>query len=176
MDQEPGSDRLFGAIDGRAEEERRIIRADAEARAAQILGQAEERVEALKAEAMRALEKELAAHRQRLHGEARMKARGEALQAKRRLLAEAFERAGTEIARLRGSPEAAEVMRSLSAEAAAAVGEPCKVETSAEDGTVVASSPDGSRAADNGLASRLKRAQMVDEPEVARRLFGKRGA
>jgi vacuolar-type H+-ATPase subunit E/Vma4 len=174
MDKEPGSDKLFGAIDQRAEEERRTIRAEAEARCRQILGQADARVEALKAEAMQALEKELAGHRQRLRGEARMKARGEALQVKRRLLAQAFERAGAEIALLRGSPAAAEVFRSLSAEAAAAVGEPCTVEASAEDGTVVATSPDGSRGADNGLVSRLRRAQMVDEPEVARRLFGKR--
>jgi vacuolar-type H+-ATPase subunit E/Vma4 len=176
MDQEPGPDKLFGAIDRRAEEERHAIHAEAEARAGQILIDADARVHALKAEAMQALEKELAGHRQRLRGEARMKARGEALQVKRRLLAEAFGRARAEIERLRGSPAAAEMMRSLAAEAAAAVGEPCTVKTCPEDGTVVASSPDGSRGADNGLASRLRRAQVVDESEVARRLFGKRGA
>jgi vacuolar-type H+-ATPase subunit E/Vma4 len=55
------------------------------------------------------------------------------------------------------------------------VGQPCTVETSTAEGTAVASSPDGSRRADNSLGSRLKRAQVVDESEVARRLFGKRG-
>jgi V/A-type H+/Na+-transporting ATPase subunit E len=169
-------DRLFGAIDQRAEEERRTIRTEAEGRARQILAEADARIEALKAEAMRALEKEMAGHRQRLHGDARMKARGEALQVKRRLLAEAFELAGAEIERRRGSPAEAEMMRALAAEAAAAVGEPCAVRTSAEDGTVTATSTDGSRGADNGFASRLRRAKVVDESEVARRLFGKRGA
>ena len=170
------SDRLFGAIDQRAEEERRTIRVEAEARAAQILAEAEARVESLRAEAMRALEKEMVGHRQRLRGEAQMKARGEALQVKRRLLAEAFDLARAEIERRHGSPAEAQMIRSLAAEAAAAVGEPCTVETCPEDGTVRAASPDGSRGADNGLASRLRRAKVVDESEVARRLFGKRGA
>ena len=176
MDEQQGSGGLFDAIDRRADQERRAIGEEAEARARQILGTADERVGELRAEAMRGLEKELAGHRQRLHGEARMKARAEALVVKRRLLADAFERARAEIERLRGSPAAPEMLKALAAEAAAAVGEPCNVEVRAEDGTVVASAPDGSRAADNGLASRLSRARMVDEPEVARRLFGKRGA
>jgi vacuolar-type H+-ATPase subunit E/Vma4 len=175
MDQETGSDTLFGAIDKRGEEERRTIHVDAEARCRQVLAEADSRIELLKTEALRALERELAGDRQRLLGEARMKARAEGLQVKRRLIAEAFERAGKEIERLRASPDAAEMLRSLAAEAAAAVGEPCTVEMSPADGTAVAASPDGSRRADNGLAARLKRAQVVDESEVARRLFGKRG-
>jgi vacuolar-type H+-ATPase subunit E/Vma4 len=175
MDQEAGSDTLFGAIDKRGEEERRTIRVDAEARCRQVLAEADSRIEVLKAEATRALERELAGDRQRLLGEARMKARAEGLHVKRRLIAEAFERAGKEIERLRASPGAPEMLRSLAAEAATAVGEPCTVQASSADGTAVAASPDGSRRADNSLASRLKRAQVVDESEVARKLFGKRG-
>jgi vacuolar-type H+-ATPase subunit E/Vma4 len=183
MDQEQGPDTLFGAIDRRGEEERRAIRGDAETRCRQILAEADSRIEALKAEAMRALERELAGDRQRLLGEARMKARAEGLRVKRRLIAEAFARAGKEIERRRASPEAEEALKSLAAEAAAAVGQPCTVETSPEEGTAVAFSPDGSRRADNSLASRLKRALIVDESDVAHRLFtqlrqereGKRG-
>jgi vacuolar-type H+-ATPase subunit E/Vma4 len=175
MVQEPGSDTLFGAIDKRGEEERRAIHVDAEARCRQVRADAQSRIEALKAEAMRALERELAGDRQRLLGEARMKARSEALQVKRRLIAEAFERAEKEIERLRATPRASDALRFLAAEAEAAVGQPCTVETSAKDGTTIAVSPDGSRRADNSLASRLKRARVVDESEVARRLFGKRG-
>jgi vacuolar-type H+-ATPase subunit E/Vma4 len=171
MDQETGPDTLFGAIDKRGEEERRTIRGDADTRCRQVLAEADSRIEALKAEAMRGLERELAGDRQRLLGEARMKARAEGLRVKRRLIAEAFARAGKEIERLRASPPAAEVLKSLAAEAAAAVGQPCTVETSAAEGTAVAASPDGSRRADNSLSSRLKRAQVVDESEVARRLF-----
>ena len=171
MDQEPGSDTLFGAIDKRGEEERSAIKVDAEARCRQVMADAQSRIDALKAEAMRALERELAGDRQRLLGEARMKARSEALQVKRRLIAEAFQRAEKEIERLRATPRVADTLRSLAAEAEAAVGRPCAVETSAKDGTAVAVSPDGSRRADNSLASRLNRARVVDESEVARRLF-----
>jgi vacuolar-type H+-ATPase subunit E/Vma4 len=173
MDQETGPDTLFGALDRRGEEERRAIRGDAESRCRQVLAEADARIEALKAEATRALERELAGDRQRLMGEARMKARAEGLRVKRRLIAEAFARAGKEIERLRASPRADEALKSLAAEAAAAVGQPCTVETSQAEGTAVASSPDGSRRADNSLSSRLKRAQVVDESEVARTLFGK---
>jgi len=171
MDQEPGTDTLFGAIDKRGEEERHAIHVDAEKRCGHVLAEADARIEALKAEATRAMERELAGHRQRLLGEAKMQARAEGLRVKRRLIAEAFERAGREIERLRGSPRAGEAMKELAAEAEAAVGQPCTVETSQTEGTAIASSPDGSRRADNSLASRLKRSRVVDESEVARRLF-----
>jgi vacuolar-type H+-ATPase subunit E/Vma4 len=110
MDQEQGPDTLFGAIDKRGEEERRSIRVDAEQRCRQALAEADSRIEALKAEALRALERELAGHRQRLLGEARMKARAEGLRVKRRLIAEAFEHAGREVERLRASPGAEEAL------------------------------------------------------------------
>ncbi len=101
-----------------------------------------------------------------------MQARAEALEVKRRLLAEVFARARVELARLRTCPAAAAVMRRLAAEAAAAVGEPCTVTAHPEEGTVTAASADGSRRADNGIFSRLGRAQAAEEREVARRLFG----
>jgi vacuolar-type H+-ATPase subunit E/Vma4 len=176
MGQEADPGRLFGAIEERAGEERARISADADARVREIQAEADARIDLLKAEAMRGLEKELLAEAQRLLGEARMKARGEALQVKRRMLADAFARARVEIERLRATPACPAMLKRLSAEAAAAVGEPCTVEVDREKGTVAASSPDGMRRADNSLLVRLRKVETVYESEVARALFGGRGA
>ena len=171
QEQEPGE--LFGAIEERAGEERTRIREDAETRARAILEEADAEIRRLKAEAVRGLERELASEAQRLVGEARMKGRGEGLQVKRRLLEEAFARARAEIERLRDSPGAAAAMELLSAEASAAVGEPCAVKVDAHAGSVVAASPDGRRRADNSLHTRLDRAKAACEAEVAGLLFGR---
>ena len=165
---------LFDAIEDRAGEERARIRAEAEARAGQIGASADAEIERLKAAAMRALEKELAAERQRLLGEARMRARIGRLETKRRFLAEAFKLAGERIARLAAGEGNRAALEGLAAEAKAEVGEPCVVEVRAEDGTVTARSPDGRRSADNSPATRLGRAQAGAEPQVAQLLFGKR--
>jgi len=173
MDQEQEPGQLFSAIEERAGEERARIRAEAETRARLTLEEAEAEIQRLKAEALRGLERELASEAQRLVGEARMKARGEGLQLKRRLLEEAFARARAELQRLCASPEAAGALEMLSAEASAAVGEPCSVDVDVEKGSVLAASSDGRRRADNGLFSRLERAQAAFEAEVAGLLFGR---
>jgi vacuolar-type H+-ATPase subunit E/Vma4 len=172
MDQEQEPGQLFSAIEERAREERARIRAEAETRARVTLEEADAEIQRLQAEAVRGLERELASEAQRLVGDARMKARSEGLQVKRRLLEEAFARARVEIERLRASPDAAAALAMLSAEASAAVGEPCTVEVDAARGSVVAASSDGRRRADNSLLSRLARAQAAYEAEVARLLFG----
>ena len=173
MDQEQEPEQLFSAIEERAGEERARIRAEAETRVRVTLEEADAEIQRLKAEAMRGLERELASEAQRLVGDARMKARGEGLQVKRRLLEEAFARARREIERLGASPDAAAVLEMLSAEASAAVGEPCTVDVDRKKGTVVAASSDGRRRADNSLLARLDRAQAAYEPEVAGLLFGR---
>ena len=176
MGQEADPGRLFGAIEERAGEERARIAAAAEARVREIQAGADARIDLLKAEAMRGLEKELLAEAQRLLGEARMQARGEALRVKRRILADAFARARREIERLRATPACPAILKALSAEAAAAVGEPCAVEVDREKGNVTAASSDGRRRADNSLLVRLRKVETVHESEVARTLFGQQGA
>jgi vacuolar-type H+-ATPase subunit E/Vma4 len=171
MDQEQNPEQLFSAIEERAGEERARIRAEAETRVRVTLGETDAEIERLRAEAMRGLERELASEAQRLVGEARMTARGEGLQVKRRLLEEAFTRARAEIERLCSSPDAPAALEALSAEASAAVGEPCVVEVGRDKGSVVAASPDGRRRADNSLIARLGRAQTAYEAEVAGLLF-----
>jgi vacuolar-type H+-ATPase subunit E/Vma4 len=166
---EPGA--LFNAMEQQAGEERARIRTDAEARAGEILAAADAEIARLKTEALRALEKELAVERQRMLGEALMTARIERLRMKRRLLAEAFRRAGEAVERRKTASGYPAALQSLAAEARSIVGDPCRVEMSAEDGAAAAVSPDGRRRADNGLASRLRRAEAGAEPEVARRLF-----
>ncbi|MFI5367799.1 MAG: V-type ATP synthase subunit E [Spirochaetia bacterium] len=173
MDQEQEPGQLFSAIEERAGEERARIHEEAETRARVTLEEAEAEIQRLKAEALRGLEREMASEAQRLVGDARMKTRGEGLQVKRRLLAEAFARARTEVERLCASPNAAAALEILSAEASAAVGEPCSVEVDVKKGSVVAVSSDGRRRADNSLLSRLNRAQAAFEAEVAGLLFGR---
>ncbi len=165
---------LLGAIDERAEEERDRIRSEAEERAAAILAAADAECARRKAEALAGLRKELAAEQLRLTGEAMIRARARGLEHRRALLAEAFQRAGEEIARRRAGPEGPAAEAALAREARAAVGEPCSVETTA-DGTVRATSKDGRRSVENGLEGRLRRARVVLEHEVARRLFDEPG-
>jgi vacuolar-type H+-ATPase subunit E/Vma4 len=176
MDQEQDPGQLFSTIEERAGEERARIRAEAETRVRVTRAETDAEIERLKAEAFRSLERELASEAQRLVGEARMTARGEGLQVKRRLLEETYQRARVEIERLCSSPDAGAAMDALSAEAAAAVGESSVVDVRREDGSVVASSADGRRRADNSLHARLDRARTAYEAEVAGLLFGRRGA
>jgi vacuolar-type H+-ATPase subunit E/Vma4 len=173
MGQEQEPEPLFSAIEERAGEERARIREEAETGARVTLEEADAEIERLKAEAIRGLERELASEAQRLVGEARMKARGEGLQVKRRLLEETFARARVEIERLCATPEAAAALETLSAEASAAVGQPCVVDVDGKNGSVVAASSDGRRHADNSLRARLDRAQAVYEADVADLLFGR---
>ena len=172
MEPEPAPGALIGAIEERADEERARITADAETRAKDILAAADAECGRIRAEAMVGLERELAAEQQRLLGEARMRARAESLASRRALLAEAFQRAGEEIARLKSSPAAAAALAALAEEARAAVGDPCTLDVSAEDGRVTATSADGRRRVENSLDGRLRRAQAAAEHLVARHLFG----
>lgn len=176
MGSEPGSGALFGAIEERAAEERTRLIAEAEARAKEIGAAAEAECERMNTEAMVGLERELAAEQQRLLGEARMRARAEGLASRRRLLVEAFQRAEKEIALLKAGPGAAAAAAALAEEARAAVGEPCTIDVSAEDGRVTATSADGRRRVENSLEGRLRRAQTAAEHLVAGRLFGGTGA
>ena len=169
-EQVPGA--LIGAIEERAEQERARLIAEAEARAEQVRAAAEGECEKLRAAALAQLEHELAAEQQRLIGEATMRGRAESLSTRRALLAEAFQRAAAEIQAMRKGPGGTAALDALAGEARAAVGEPCTVEVSAEDGRVVATSADGRRAVENSLDGRLRRAQTAVEPEVARLLFG----
>ena len=175
MEPEAGPGALIGAIEERAAEERARLIAEAEARAKEIRDAAEAECARMKAEAMAGLERELAGEQQRLLGEARMKTRAAGLGARRRLLADAFQRAEKEIAARKTGPHYAAVIAALAEEARAAVGEPCTTDASAGTGNVSASSADGKRSAENSLEGRLRRAQTAAEHLVAERLFGGTG-
>jgi vacuolar-type H+-ATPase subunit E/Vma4 len=168
----PDSGALIGAIEERADEERRRLTAEAEARAAEICAAADAECERMQADGLARLERELVAEQRRLLGEARMLARAEGLSSRRALLAESFQRAEKEIQRRKTGTGAAEALAALAEEARAAVGEPCTLEVSANDGRVTATSADGRRTVENGLDGRLRRAQVAAEAAVARRLFG----
>jgi vacuolar-type H+-ATPase subunit E/Vma4 len=162
---------LLSAMEKQAAEERARIHADARAKADGILAAAEAESARLKEEALRVLEKELLVERERLMGEAVMKVRTERLRTKRRLLAEVFRAAEREIGHRRAVDGYAAALDLLAAEARSVVGEPCTVTVKADEGAVLASSPDGRRRVDNGLSARLRKAQASEEHEVARRLF-----
>jgi vacuolar-type H+-ATPase subunit E/Vma4 len=172
MDDTPEAGKLFDAIEERAAQERAAISAEAEARAAEISAAAAAEIARLKTEAMAGLEKTLVSDAQRLLGEARLQGRWEALRMKRKLIDEAFTAAGREIEGLCASAESERAFAALGAEATAAVGEPCALETSRESGTVAAVSADGRRRADNSPRTRLARVRSIHESEVARLLFG----
>ena len=106
-------------------------------------------------------------------GEERARIRQDAETRARVTLEEAFARARQEIERMGSSPDAAAALEMLSAEASAAVGEPCTVDVDRKKGSVVAVSSDGRRRADNSLLVRLDRAQTAYEAEVAGLLFGR---
>jgi vacuolar-type H+-ATPase subunit E/Vma4 len=173
----PGEDagQLFGALEERAAEERAATRAEAETRVRDIEAAARARIVALQAGARRSMEKELLAEEQRLRGETRMLWRGEQLRMKRRILAEAFARAGAEVERLCGTPACAGVLRALASEAEAAVGQPCTVAVDPQKASVVAVSGDGARSADNGPRARLRKAESARETEIAAILFPRQG-
>jgi vacuolar-type H+-ATPase subunit E/Vma4 len=169
-DSPPGA--LIEAMERQAVEERAKILSEAGERAARTLAAAEAECARITAEALGLLDRELSVERQRLVGEAILAARAERLRLKRRLLADAFARAEADIGRRAAGGEARAAFELLAAEARAAVGEPCRVEARADGSAVVASSTDGRRSADNGLAARMRRAKAAAEHEVARLLFG----
>jgi vacuolar-type H+-ATPase subunit E/Vma4 len=170
----PGA--LIDAMEKQAADERLRIRREAEESAARTIAAADAECARITAEALARLDRELAVERQRLVGEAVMAARAERLRMKRRLLAEVWSRAEAEIGRRAAGPGARAALDRLAAEAKAAVGEPCLLTVRTEDASVLASSPDGRRSVDNGLAARLRRARAMAEHEVARLLFGGRTA
>jgi vacuolar-type H+-ATPase subunit E/Vma4 len=172
MDPLANSDGLFSAIGRQAEQERAAVMAEAEARAREISARADAEAEREKAEAFRRLEREMIGEGQRLLGEARMEARNERLEMKRRLITRAFEAARTELGRLAATPGYRDGLAALAAQAAEAAGEGGSVQTVEAEGSVVAVSKDGRRRVDNGLLSRLARAETRVESEVARILFG----
>ena len=159
---------LIGALEEQASQERDRLVAEARVRAGAILSAADEEIERIRAQALRGLDKELVVERQRVLGEATMRARTERLRLKRRLLGEAFGQARQEITRRAGLPGAETALAKLAAEAASAVGGPC--DTRVEKGIVTATSKDGRKSADNSLEARLARAEKSLEIEAARML------
>ena len=172
MDVEPGPGALLGAIDARAAEERARLLAEAEARAKEILLEADAECGRMEAAALAGLERELETEQLRLLGEARMRARTEGLARRRALLEEAFRLAQERIDKLKAGPGGKAALAALAEEARAAVGDPCDVQMSSADWSVTVTSADGRRVAENGPDGRLLRARTAAEHGVARLLFG----
>ncbi len=174
MGDESDPARLIAALEQQAREERARVEAEASAAASRIAAEAGREIERFRAEARQELRREIVVEGRRLLGEARLQARIERLRMKRALLADVFERAGKAIEELKAGAGYRGALETLAAEAQAVIGAGCRVEVRAEDATVIATSADGRRRADNSLAARIAAARDRAEPEVAKVLFGER--
>ena len=192
---EPEVQALLEEIRGQSEAERQRILEEGRGRVSAIRARAEEQVRRLEADAERQLARRLAVDEDRLRGEARLESRTQVLAARREWLDRAFQEARSRLARLCASAEYGGFLRRVAAEAAAAVGGQGVLRVAPEEaelargallelgldfevlgeagqkGSLVASSRDGLRRADNGVWTRLAQAAESREQEIARLLF-----
>ncbi len=193
---EPEVQALLEEIRSQSEAESRRVLEEGRARVAEIRARVEGEVRRLEVEAERQLARRLAVDEDRLRGEARLELRTQVLAARRQWLDRAFQEARRRLEQRCASPEYGELLPRLVREAAAAVGGRGILKVAEEDveparravrelglefevrgetspqGSVIASSSDGLRRADNGLWTRLEQAGRSREQEVARLLFG----
>jgi vacuolar-type H+-ATPase subunit E/Vma4 len=201
MAPDPTTEDLFQVIYRQVENERTALLAEAEALARGLREKAAAEAEHLRSEAFARLEQELRAEELRLMGEARMEARNERLKVKRRYIKEAFRLAGEELLRLSGTDGYSAALRALLSEALEAAGNANEAVVAVREGeedacraalkalgftslirgsgnraaTLTVTSADGRRRMDNGLLSRLVKAESIEESEVAKILFGSSG-
>ncbi len=192
---EPEVQALLEEIRGQSEAESRRVVEEGQARISELRARAEGEVRRLEAEAERQLARRLAIDEDRLRGEARLELRTRVLAARRQWLDRAFREARSRLERRCSSPEYGELLRRLAREAATAVGGQGVLKVAPEDqelargavkelgldfevrgeeaprGTLIASSVDGLRRADNGVWTRLEQAGRSREQEIARLLF-----
>ncbi len=193
---EPEVQALLEEIRGQSEAESRRILEEGQARISELRARSEEQIRRLEAEAQRQLERRLSIDEDRLRGEARLELRRRVLAARRQWLDRAFQEARKRLEQRCSAAEFGELVPRLVREAAAAVGGQGVLQVAREDlglarqavqelgldfevrgeaerkGTVIASSSDGLRRADNGIWTRLEQAARSREQEVARLLFG----
>jgi vacuolar-type H+-ATPase subunit E/Vma4 len=193
---EPEVQALLEEIRGQSEAESRRTLEEGQARIAEIRARSEGEVRRLEAEAERQLARRLSIDEDRLRGEARLELRTRVLAARRQWLDRAFQEARKRLEQRCSSAEYGGLLKRLTREAAAAVGGQGVLRVAEEDleparkavqelgldfqvrgeaerkGTLIASSSDGLRRADNGIWTRLEQVARSREQEVARLLFG----
>jgi len=193
-------DALLSAMRRQARAETDQLLSDAQAQAREIHARADADIEAMEARALAEVEGQLAIEADRTLGTERMNRRQESLAVKRRLLREAFDRAGQAIRALQDPAACRRVLAELIAEALASVGPGARVTVAQSqadlcrqivaeqgldctvqpgggpEGTVIAASADGTRQVDNSLATRLARAEALTAGEVLAVLAGRQGA
>ncbi len=193
---EPEVQALLEEIRGQSEAESRRILEEGQARISELRARSEGEIRRLEAEAERQLARRLSIDEDRLRGEARLELRTRVLAARRQWLDRAFREAGKRLEQRCSSAEYGALLPRLAREAAAAVGGQGILRVAREDlelagravrelgldfevrgeaarkGTLIASSSDGLRRADNGIWTRLEQAARGREQEIARLLFG----
>jgi vacuolar-type H+-ATPase subunit E/Vma4 len=195
---EPEVQALLEEIRSQSQAESRRVQEEAQGRLSEIRARSEEQIRRLEAEAQRQLERRLSVDGDRLRGEASLELRTRVLAARRQWLDRTFQEARKRLEQRCSSAEYGELLPRLVREAAAAVGGQGILRVAREDlelarravrelgldfevrgeegprGTVVASSSDELRRADNGVWTRLAQAERSREQEIARLLFGGR--
>lgn len=195
MDKHPDSEILLRTIEQQAQQDRQDILTQGQAQVEEIKAQAERALEELSADAQRQAEQALARERERHVSKLQAEQRLAVLDTKQRLLQHAFAHAEKEIAAVLQTPGYQKMLDALIRESLAVTGPDsrvkvakaelalcqgavkqgklgCTVEATAEPaGTLRVISADGQRQVDNGLYTRLSRAQVQHASEVARILF-----
>ncbi len=195
MEEHPDSEKLLKAIQDRAEQDRQEILTQGRDQVAEINARTDKAIEKINAEARRQAEQAIARERDRLLGKAQSERRLALLATQRRLLHDAFAQAEKEIPAILRANSYQEVLCALISEALAVAGPDsrllvaesdvslcravvqekglaCTVESTPERaGTLCVCAADGQRRVDNSLYTRLARAQVHHQPELARILF-----
>ena len=195
MPADQDTDALVAMMQQQGEAEKAEILAQAQADVEQVYAQAENEIQSLAAQSQRQSEIQIAQESERVLGRAQMESRSELSAARNRLIKQAFERGGQEIAKSYNSAEHKSVLKTLIEEAIAAVGpggcitvfdqdmelcdtiiaeKQCECSVQAQGnqpGTVIATSQNGRRRVNNSIEARLTRVEQLMKQDIARILF-----
>ncbi len=193
---ETGGEELLAEITRQADAERQKLLEQTRTRVDGIRAETEAELGRLETETARTVDALRALERERVLGQVRSAERRRLLEVRRAGLRTAFGTVRERLDRLYRTDEYPAVLGRLIEEALAAAGEAgellvagsdvrearavlvrlgvdCPVTSHGDEpGTVIVASQDGLRRIDNGLATRLRNAERMMEPETARLLFG----
>ena len=194
MDADDDKAALLAAMRQQADQEKRQILDQAQTQVREIRAQGEAQVRTLREEAQREVDERVRAKGEHIQAETESDERSELLAVKRRLLQEAFDQAGQQLASSGEADTYRACIEALIEQAVKAVGSNvcvtvaprdkslCEgvlarlgvtgsVQTDGRTGTVIVTAQESKRRADNSLATRLTRAESLLQTEVARILF-----
>ena len=198
MEKQSDSEALLKAIQDRAEQDRQEVLAQGRDYVTNIATQTDMAVDKINADGQRQAEQAIGRERDRLLGKAQADRRLALLGAKQRLLHDAFAQAEKEILAVSQSDSYREILGALISEAIDVTGPDSQMAVAGSEvllcqslimekgiagtvastqeraGTIRLTSADGQRRVDNSLHTRLARAQIHHQPEVARILFQER--